>query len=141
VLIGGDPLGWNSTDPYQYPDRLSGSGCNSLVNPGSALNYIKTQCFAVPAAGHLGNAGRNSLTGPGLVNTDLSFFKNNKLSEKLSLQFRAEIFNLLNRANFAPPIDNNVVFNQDGSRVGNAGVLTATQTPARQVQFGVRVSF
>lgn len=141
VLIGGDPLGWNSTDPYQYPDRLAGSGCSSLVNPGSALNYIKTQCFAVPSAGHLGNAGRNSLTGPGLVNTDLSFFKNNKLSEKLNLQFRAEIFNLLNRANFAPPIDNNVVFNQDGSKVGNAGVLTATQTPARQVQFGVRVSF
>ena len=46
----GDPLGLGSTDPYDYPNRLSGSGCATLTNPGNPNNYIKTQCFAIPTA-------------------------------------------------------------------------------------------
>jgi hypothetical protein len=46
----GDPLGLNSSDPWTFPNRLNGPGCQSLVNPGNPNNYIKTQCFAVPSA-------------------------------------------------------------------------------------------
>ena len=46
----GDPLGLNSTDPWDVPNRLGGPGCESLINPGNPNNYIKTQCFAVPTA-------------------------------------------------------------------------------------------
>jgi outer membrane receptor protein involved in Fe transport len=46
----GDPLGLGSTDPYDYPNRLSGPGCATLTNPGNPNNYIKTQCFAIPTA-------------------------------------------------------------------------------------------
>jgi len=46
----GDPQGLNSSDTWDFPNRLSGSGCNSLVNPGNPNNYIKTQCFAIPTA-------------------------------------------------------------------------------------------
>ena len=46
----GDPQGLNSSDTWDFPNRLSGPGCNSLVNPGNPNNYIKTQCFAIPTA-------------------------------------------------------------------------------------------
>src|SRR3984893_11012727 len=47
---GGDPQGIGNSDDYAFPNRLSGPGCNSLVNPGNPDNYIKTQCFAVATA-------------------------------------------------------------------------------------------
>jgi hypothetical protein len=46
----GDPLGTNSSDPFDFPNRLTGPGCQSLVNPGNPNNYVKTECFAIPAA-------------------------------------------------------------------------------------------
>jgi hypothetical protein len=45
-----DPLGLNSSDPWDFPNRLTGPGCSSLVNPGNPNHYIKTECFAVPSA-------------------------------------------------------------------------------------------
>ncbi len=46
----GDPLGLKSTDPWAFPNRLTGPGCQTLTNPGNPNNYIKTQCFAAPTA-------------------------------------------------------------------------------------------
>jgi hypothetical protein len=46
----GDPLGLGNTDPWDFPNRLTGPGCATLTNPGNPNNYIKTQCFAVPKA-------------------------------------------------------------------------------------------
>jgi hypothetical protein len=160
----GDPLGLNSSDPWDFPDRLTGSGCSSLVNPGNPRAYIKTQCFAVPTAPSAGfysahcdptmgtfpqcfnlrgNAGRNTLIGPGLVNLDFSVFKNNpvrRISETFNVQFRAEVFNILNRANFAVPItpDNTQIFDSTGARTAGAGLLTSTTTTARQIQLAVK---
>jgi hypothetical protein len=172
---GGDPLGLNSTDPWAFPDRLSGPGCSSLVNPGNPNNYIKTQCFSVPSAPSMafwtascdptpftdnngnpvavpfpqcfnlrGNAGRNILPGPGLVNLDFSLFKNNpvrRISETFNVQFRAEIFNILNHANFALPVepDNTDVFDNTGAPTGTEGLLTTTTTSSRQIQFALKV--
>jgi hypothetical protein len=160
VLIGGDPLGMGSTDPWAYPSRRTGAGCGSAVNPGNPTNYIKLQCFSLPqstpaiaarcvpystdpnsCSNLLGNSGRNALTGPGLINVDFSVFKNMRITEKANLQFRAEMFNLFNHTNFAPPLDNNTLFNQDGTSVGSAGVIDATQTSSRQIQFGLKLAF
>jgi hypothetical protein len=161
----GDPQGLNSSDPWAFPNRLGGPGCNSLVNPGNPNNYIKTQCFAVPTAPSpafyaancdptigtfpqcfnlRGNAGRNILIGPGTSNLDLSVFKNNhikRLSENFNVQFRAEFFNILNRANFAVPVtpDNTDIFDSTGKPTGVAGFLTSTTTTARELQFAVKV--
>ena len=44
----GDPLGLNLNDPRDSPNRLTGPGCKSLINPGNVNNYIKTECVAVP---------------------------------------------------------------------------------------------
>jgi hypothetical protein len=155
VLIAGDPLGMDSTDPWDYPDRVKGSGCDSLVHPGNPNNYIKLQCFSAPvqtiqtSSGpqpqiiRLGNAGRNELSGPGLSNLDFSLVKNSKLNgiESGSIQFRAEFFNILNKSNFAAPLDNNTIFNQDGSAADGAGVVDQTQTTSRQIQFGLKLLF
>jgi hypothetical protein len=161
----GDPLGLNSSDPWDFPDRLTGPGCQSLVNPGNPNNYIKTQCFAVPTApsqafyeAHCdpsfgtypqcfnlrGNAGRNILIGPGLSNLDFSVFKNSpvkRISENFNAQFRAEFFNILNRANFAVPItpDNTDIFDSAGAPTGVAGLLTSTTTTAREIQFALKL--
>ena len=160
MAVGSDPLGMNSTDPWDYPDRLGGAGCGSQVNPGNPF-YVKVNCFGVAMAtpaiaaqctpfatvpgscsNLLGNSGRNPLTGPGLVNLDFSIFKNipvKRISETASVQFRAEFFNILNRANFAPPIDNFALFNPDGTSIGGAGLIDATQTPPREIQFGLKI--
>ena len=74
AILGGDPLGLNSSDTVEFPDRLFTPECKSLVNPGNPNNYIKTQCFAFPnPKTRFGNAGRNTLIGPGLSNFAFQF--------------------------------------------------------------------
>jgi hypothetical protein len=172
---GGDPNGTLSSDDWAYPNRLGGSGCQSLTNSGNPNNYIKTQCFAVPVApnqaffdancdpappslgaalapGDLrcfnlkGNSGRNIATSPGLIDVDFSVFKNNyirKISETFNVQFRAEMFNVFNHANFGPPVtpDNTDIFDPTGAPTGVAGLLTRTTTTAREIQFALKVIF
>jgi len=142
-LLDGDFLGLNNTDPFDFPARLNGPGCNSAVNPGNPNNYIKLECFAFPSTPNLlVSSGRNTLVGPGLVTFDMSLFKNNpikRISETFNVQFRTEFFNILNRPNFSPPTSNNIIFDGDGNRVGNAGVVDSTSTTSRQVQFALKV--
>jgi hypothetical protein len=172
---GGDPAKTKSSDvTYAYPNRLTGSGCQTLVNPGNPNNYIKSQCFALPTAPDMafwqancdkttkiygtpattepfpvcfnlrGNAGRNIANGPGLTNVDLSLFKNNyvkRISETFNIQFRAEVFNILNHPNFGPPLTPVNVFNSDGSPTSVSGHLTSTVTTSRQLQFALKVGW
>jgi len=141
-LIAGDPLGMLSAseDTYSYPDKLSGPGCSTPVNPGNPLHYIKAECFAAPnPITRLGNAGRNSIIGPGLVNLDLSLIKNTRISERFNAQFRFEVFNALNHSNFAPPINNSSLFDATGAAISTAGQIDQTATPSRQLQFGLKL--
>jgi hypothetical protein len=74
---------------------------------------------------------------------DFSVFKNTGITEKTSLQFRAEFFNILNRANYATP--NTTVFSiTPGSAPAvspSAGVITTTTTSPRQIQLGLKLLF
>ena len=163
-LIGGDPLGLKSSAPFAYPDRITGGGCSTPVNPGNPTNYIKVGCFTLPSstpaiaanctpfapngvtavgtcANLLGNGGRNEIYGPGLVDFDFSVIKDTKIGERLDVQFRAEMFNIFNRANFNPPLVNQVLFGQDGSPNSAAGALDSTSTTSRQVQFALKLIF
>jgi hypothetical protein len=136
--IGGDPLGMLSSSTFDRPDVVP--SCGSLVNSGDPRHYINTQCFAFPAPVTLfGNAGRNILTGPGLLALDTSLFKNIQFTERYRLQFRAELFNILNHANFAPPVQNLSLFGANGSPVSTAGLITSTLTTSRQIQFGLKL--
>jgi hypothetical protein len=166
-VIGGDPLGLKNSAPFAYPDRLRGSGCGSLVNPGNVNKYLKLQCFALPMAtpaiaaqcvpfqpggpgnpiavgtcsNLLGNGGRNEVYGPGVTNFDFSLFKDNRIKENLNLQFRAEFFNLFNHSNFEAPIDNSTLFDSTGAPIGSAGLIDATSTANRQIQFALKLIF
>jgi hypothetical protein len=89
-----------------------------------------------PNSGFYGNVGRDTYVGPGLATWDFSALKDTAIRERLSLQFRAEIFNLLNRANFNTP--NLIVFTPTGNS-GTAGAITSTSTSSRQVQFALKL--
>jgi hypothetical protein len=145
VLQAGFPF----TPQLSYNPSNDGDTRNPVrpfVNPnfqGSAIlgkpsQWFNPNAFLAPPAnsGFYGNLGRDTLVGPGLATWDFSTVKDTSLHERLTLQFRAEIFNLLNRANFNTP--NLIVFTPTGVS-GTAGAISSTATTARQVQFGVKV--
>jgi hypothetical protein len=152
-ILAGDVLGQNSSDPFSFPNRLSGPGCNTLVNPGNINNYVKTQCFSVPTAptqafyntycnpatpfptctNLLGNARRNILPSPGYKNFDFSLYKNTRISERVDTQFRAEFFNVLNHPNFQGAFDTNTI--------DQPGALLHTIGDARDIQLALKVIF
>jgi hypothetical protein len=202
---GGDPANTNSSDDFAYPNRVSGPGCGTAVNPGNPTNYIRTQCFQLPTSQALwntnsctanppnlgliadpnnpppppsatgatlppfvcfnlrGNAGRNTLIGPGVASLDFSVFKNipiKRISEAFNLQFRIEMFNIVNHPNFAPPgpgDGNTDIFAADGAPLyavpndtnpllpksagTSAGALIRTTVPERQIQFALKATF
>ncbi len=105
---------------------------------GKQTQWFDPNAFALPTPGTYGNLGRGVFEGPGLANVDFSVFKNTHITEQTSLQFRAEIFNLLDRVNFGTP--NAVVFS-NGSISPSAGLITTLATTSRQVQFGLKLMF
>jgi len=142
--IAGDPLGLNSAQRYDFPDRLALPGCGNPVNPGDAAQYLKLSCFAAPSpATRLGDAGRNVARGPGLIDWDASLFKNipvARLSDSFRIQFRFEVFNSLNHTNFSPPTATSLqLFTQALTPIASAGNLTSTSTTSRQLQFALKV--
>jgi hypothetical protein len=143
LQLGGDPLGQHSTDPMDVPDRVYGSRCNTPLNDPRSISYVNLSCFRFPApANRRGNLARNSLTGPGLQTLDVFLRKDNfikRIADRFDVQVRVEAFNLLNRANFAPPLDHRVLFNQDGTPVSGGGLIDSTQTPPRQIQLGLKL--
>lgn len=82
-----------------------------------------------------GNLGRNTFTGPNFREFDFSLFKNTKVGERLTLQFRAEAFNIFNRTNLQQP------YNQFGGATSLFGLSQAVQGFPRQIQFGLKLLF
>jgi hypothetical protein len=145
--------GFPFTPQLSYNPSNNGDTRNPVrpfVNPaftgpvilGKPTQWFNPNAFLAPPAGSgfYGNLGRDTLIGPGLATWDFSAFKTTTLRERLALQFRAEIFNLLNRANFNTP--NLITFtpSASGTKVsGTAGAITSTSTTSRQIQFGLKL--
>lgn len=152
----GDPYAGTSTpdnflnlSAFQVPCTLDTTNPD---NDGSAA-------FCIPGTQHFGNLGRNSLIGPGYRNFDFSIFKTTPLTERVTLQFRAEIFNLFNHPNFSSPLLPG--FSADASFNGidpvtgrGTGFLPITVTPdvgignpflggggPRNIQFALRLIY
>jgi hypothetical protein len=145
TLQGGFPF----TPQLSYNPSNNGDTRNPVrpfVNPdfhgsvilGSPNQWFDPNAFLAPPAssGFYGNLGRDTLIGPGLATWDFSVLKETTVHERLALQFRAEIFNLLNRANFNTP--SLITFTPSGVS-GTAGAITGTSTTARQIQFGLKL--
>jgi hypothetical protein len=121
----------NPVRPFVNP-AFTGS-----VIEGNPNQWFNPAAFLAPptGSGFYGNLGRDTLIGPGLATWDLSLLKDTKLREGLTLQFRAEAYNLLNRANFNTP--NPVTFTPALSPT--AGLISSTSTVSRQMQFGLKL--
>jgi Carboxypeptidase regulatory-like domain/TonB dependent receptor-like, beta-barrel len=121
----------------QRPDLAAGASNNPIL--GGPDRYFDPSAFVLPEAGFFGTLGRNTLIGPGLFTIDLSVSKRFQPVEGMTVQFRAEVFNALNRPNFSIP-SQRTVFSSSGP-VGSAGRISSTQTSARQLQLGLKVIF
>jgi hypothetical protein len=142
----GNPNNYVKTECFASPTAPDMAFWTANCDPapptfGGPLPPGDLRCFNLR-----GNAGRNIMIGPGVTSLDFSVFKNNhirRISESFNVQFRAEIFNILNHANFAPPTtpDNTDIFKSDGSGTGVEGLLSRTTTTAREIQFAIKIIF
>jgi hypothetical protein len=147
LVNSGNPDNYIKTQCFAVPSAPSSffSGptplCSSDLRLGSDAvgDPNLFQCYNLR-----GNAGRNILIGPGTSELDFSIFKNNpirKISESFNVQFRAEMFNVLNHPNFAVPTAplNTDIFDSTGTLSPVAGLLSSTTTTAREIQFALKV--
>ena len=126
--------------PGRSNNPVSGvsSGCTGVpagTELGGPERYFDPCSFGVPIPGTLGSTGRNTITGPSVLSTDLSLQKEFVLGGERRLQFRAEFFNLPNHPNFASPPTSSRILSP------TAGRIVSTITTARQIQFALRLSF
>ena len=151
--LGYNPTGsGDSRNPVRPNVNPSFSG--SLYPGGSTATrvaqYFNPIAFSAPAYGTVGNAGRDSLVGPGYGDWDLSLLKSTVLTERLRVQFRAEFFNVLNHTNLQLP--NEVVYSAGPTQgttanqttaaaFGSPGVISATANTSRQIQLGLKILF
>jgi hypothetical protein len=134
---GCENLGGDFNLDNERNDRVNYSGPTTFDHDQWA-NGIDNSGFTSPCLGCVGSLGRNSLVGPNLFSVDMSLFKNFKFTERVGLQFRAEGFNVLNRANFLLPGANFAGHNRTNSPL--FGVAAGTLNP-RQMQFGLKLNF
>ena len=123
-----------------HPDWAPGCNADNAINKHNVQNYIKITCFAVPAFGYLGNVEPLALLSPSTWTTDASLKRVISIREGMRIQLTADMFNIFNRTNLAPPALVNV-FNPNQSVNTTAGQITSTIGSSRQVQLGARFEF
>ncbi|MEK7405652.1 MAG: carboxypeptidase regulatory-like domain-containing protein [Acidobacteriota bacterium] len=130
-------------------------GVSPYAKDRSGLQWLNPAAFTIPRPGAYGNLGRNALRGPGFTQLDLMLAKRLPIGERQALEFRSDIFNLLNRVNFSNPpatLPNALPALQPGQPFSFAsapgfGVTTSTVGrtvglgTSRQIQFSLRYSF
>ncbi|MBZ5541047.1 MAG: TonB-dependent receptor [Acidobacteriia bacterium] len=124
--VPGSPYscGWYSLGAVQGADGTCSSG---------GVAFFGTPCRACD-----GNLGRNTFTGPGIFNTDQSLFKNIRITERFNMQFRFEVFNALNRANFKLPSSSTGANFANRITAFNFGQSAGEMTP-RLMQFALKL--
>jgi hypothetical protein len=117
-----------NTGTSSRPDALG-----PVTYPKTLQQWFNPSAFGIPAPYTYGNAGRDTLFGPGRVNWDMSLFKNFVIRDQMRFEFRAEAFNVFNHPQFGLPNPN----------IGNAqaGSITSIVGNPRQLQMGLRFQF
>jgi hypothetical protein len=134
TLSGGRPFslslntGVNNGAP-SWPNRT----CNGTLSNPDRAHWFDQTCFAAPPPNTYGNVGRGVIYGPGQVNFDMSFVKNNRFTERLNVQFRLDTFNLSNTPFFGFP----------NAAIGSptVGQITTTNGDNRDLQFALKFEF
>jgi hypothetical protein len=136
--VGGG-LGNNNSESQQYEDRADVvPGVSRNVRQGGKANWLKnyfnSKAFTQNAAGTFGNSGKNIMQAAPLNYSDAGLFKNFKYRERYNLQFRWEMFNVLNQTSFAAP--------DSGNQDSNEGAITSTGAePSRVGQMALKLTF
>ena len=145
-----------TNDVADRPNLIPGGNSNPVLNDGRDPNlyYDPFQfeilqgqtCIDDPRGGcpgYLSNLGRNTIEMPGVLTADFSLLKDIHFTEEYYLQFRAEFFNIFNRANFGRPAAEQAgqPFVTATVRNPNAGRINDTITSARQIQFALKFVF
>lgn len=154
--------GGGASRNVRRPDLVP--GVNPYLKTGKTI-WLNPAAFTVPTPGRIGNLGRNALRGPGTSQLDITLSKKFHLTEKVNLEFRSELYNIFNKANFANP--GNLRFADalpsnptaltgrlqpgipyaSSNAGGNWGLLNSTvsnligQGTARQIQLSLRLAF
>lgn len=143
----GDPR--NPVRPNVNPN-FSGRLYTHGTTAQRVAQYFDPGAFSAPAYGTVGNARRDSLLGPSHADWDLSLLKSTKLTDRTSLQFGADFFNVTNHTNLQIP---NEILYADGptqgssssqstaSEPGPAGLITSTADSSRQIQLSLKLTF
>jgi hypothetical protein len=157
----GNPANYIKTECFAIPTAPDAAFWNANCDPAPPSRGTTISDPAAPPLSPLacfnlrGSAGRNILIGPGITNLDFSVFKNNRIkriSETFNVQFRMEIFNIMNHANFALPQvgdGNTDLWDATGQSLApgalnspnTAGALLRTTIPERQIQFALKFIF
>jgi Carboxypeptidase regulatory-like domain len=144
--LGYNPTGNGDTRNPVRPNRAA--GFSGPLYAKTVKQWFNPAAFTAPYPGTFGNLGRDTLTGPGLSELDFALAKSTTIHERLRAQFRAEFFNVLNHSNFTTP--NPVVYSTgptpktptvEPALSPTAGVISATATTSRQIQFGLKLLF
>ena len=129
----------------QRPELKAGASNNPVLSDGRDPNaYYDVSGFGLAPQGFFGNVGRNTLISPGLATFDMGVSKSFALHEGTTLQFKTELFNIFNRANFSQPsMDVFVGIDRAGDATlsPNAGRITTTTGTSRQIQFALKILF
>jgi Carboxypeptidase regulatory-like domain len=147
VLVGTNTSGSGEAS-RDRPNRIPGvhpfvARATKATATARSYSYLNKAAWSTPVTGTFGNERRDSVQGPGFGDVDLSFFKRTPITERISTELRAEIFNVANQANFANP---------SGTLTSSAfGILSATRNSSsapglgagepRNMQFAFKVSF
>lgn len=139
----GDPLevrGANNFTGINFPDLIKDP--TLFGDKRGALQWFDTGAFRNPADWTVGNVPRSlpNTRGPGMFAVNLSLFKNFRVTEKMRTEFRAEAFNALNHVNLRDPNSSFSPNRQGISSNPNFGRITSA-SPARRLQFGLRITF
>jgi hypothetical protein len=157
----GSPIRYDSrnsahSNPFQYvletftaedqADPCGRLGKADPNNPGHTLGGLARSPFFVPCPGTVGNSRRNMLRGPGLQQLDMTLLKNTQFSEHLTMQFRWEVFNVLNHANFASFVTNDAVSGSSFGQITNTpdvavGNPVLAQGAPRSMNFALKFIF
>ncbi|HEX3544530.1 MAG TPA: TonB-dependent receptor, partial [Candidatus Acidoferrum sp.] len=154
----GHPGNYIKTNCFTVPTAPNAAFWNANCDPAPPNAQPSSGAFLAPPLQCFnlrGNVGRNIMNGPGIMGLDFSVFKNNRIpriSENFNLQFRMEMFNILNHPNFSVPgpgDGNTDIFDGSGTSLapssanpgGTAGVLVRTTIPERQIQFAIKATF
>lgn len=139
IVSSANGSGVNFTNNNGFNENRPNRVCNGQLSNWTINRFFDTSCFVDPPAGQLGNATRAPLFGPGFANLDFAAIKNIPLPfrEGMSLQFRAEVFNLFNHPQYYQPINNTY---EDIDSAG-FGVINSIVNNPRLIQFALKLRF